>query len=241
MSRNLTIAGIYCIINNITGKLYIGSAINLEKRKNEHFCALAYNRHKNQHLQNSVNKYSLNMFSFQVIELVDDKKTLIPREQFWINETRSYNSENGYNILPTAGSNLGVKFTNEHKTKLSNANKGKKRSVSTCQKIGISKKGQIFSDTHRAKLSIASKGKNNHNYGKKHSQETRQKISNANKGSKLLDSTRLKISEALRGEKNPFYGRTHTKKSREKISEKRKYCWKQYYKERDKKQQLIIF
>lgn len=50
-------SGIYQIINKSTNKFYIGSAIDLKKRKREHFHHLNHNKHRNKHLQSSWNKH----------------------------------------------------------------------------------------------------------------------------------------------------------------------------------------
>ena len=46
-------SGIYRIRNLTNNKFYIGSAINLNKRKNQHFHYLRNNKHHNKPLQNS--------------------------------------------------------------------------------------------------------------------------------------------------------------------------------------------
>lgn len=50
------IAGVYTITNISNGKLYVGSTIHTERRRLEHFSALATNKHVNKHLQNAYNK-----------------------------------------------------------------------------------------------------------------------------------------------------------------------------------------
>lgn len=50
-------AGVYQIYNEETGKRYIGSSIDVERRLKEHKRNLKAHRHSNQHLQNAWNKY----------------------------------------------------------------------------------------------------------------------------------------------------------------------------------------
>lgn len=45
------VSGIYCI--KVNNELYIGSSINVDRRKNQHIKALVKNRHYNNKLQNS--------------------------------------------------------------------------------------------------------------------------------------------------------------------------------------------
>lgn len=55
-------AGVYKISNSSNGKCYIGSSIDIDRRRLEHFSALLHNKHINQHLQNAYNKYGEGMF-----------------------------------------------------------------------------------------------------------------------------------------------------------------------------------
>jgi group I intron endonuclease len=79
------IIGIYCIINSINGKKYIGSSRNIESRFKNHLCRLNKNKHTNTHLQNAVNKYGIKNFSFSIIEKCTINE-LINKEQYYINK-----------------------------------------------------------------------------------------------------------------------------------------------------------
>lgn len=69
--NDLTIkSGIYWITNLITDQIYVGSAVDLNRRKSRHFNQLKNNKHSNKYLQNSFNKYGENNFKFEVIEKV---------------------------------------------------------------------------------------------------------------------------------------------------------------------------
>ena len=110
-------AGIYKIENVKNNKVYIGSAVNLHKRKCEHFLHLKNNYHVNNYLQSSFNKYGINCFKFIVIEFIDKiedkalfKKYILEREQFWIDKLKPF-EQNGYNLAKVAGSLLGYKKT----------------------------------------------------------------------------------------------------------------------------------
>lgn len=97
-------SGIYCIFNRVNKKMYIGSAVNLKRRKTVHFCTLKSNSHFNGYLQNAYNKYSKENFLFVILEYVEPSN-LINREQYWIDYI---GIENLYNSRPIANSPLGT-------------------------------------------------------------------------------------------------------------------------------------
>jgi group I intron endonuclease len=123
--------GIYQIVNQVNGKRYIGSAVNLEQRKISHFNTLTMKIHKNRYLQFVYNKYGKNNLKFEIL-LYCDKENLLFYEQRSIN---SYNFKELYNISKTAGSNLGMKFSEEHKAKIGMSNRGKKYSEEAKKKM----------------------------------------------------------------------------------------------------------
>ena len=192
--------GIYKIINIINNKIYIGSSVNLYKRKKEHFNKLKKNIHKNIHLQSSYNKYGEENFIFEIIEYIEDKYLLIGREQYWINEFKSYNRDNGYNICKIAGNTLGYKFTEEQKNNLSKVKKGKttwikdkKLSLETKIKMSEAKKGKVFSSEHKEKIKKSQKTnkviKNNKN----------EIFNSINEASRFYNIHKGTISNACRG------------------------------------------
>lgn len=72
---------IYKIKNLFNDKIYVGSAINFQRRIGEHTGLLNRNKHHSKYLQNSWNKYGDKCFVFEIIERVDNPKELIIREQ----------------------------------------------------------------------------------------------------------------------------------------------------------------
>lgn len=120
---------IYEIRNNKNGKIYVGSAQNLRKRWRSHRSDLNRGKHNNRYLQRAWDKNGEENFTFTVLEEVEKDEHLIPTEQKWLDLTRSYDQEIGYNILPTAGSPLGYKHSAEAKRKIAVANGGEKASA----------------------------------------------------------------------------------------------------------------
>lgn len=204
-------SGIYKIVNSVSGKVYVGSAVNIRMRWIEHRGDLRKGKHHNMHLQNSWIKHGEASFSFEVIEMCE-ASALVVREQFWIDHFRAAIRTHGYNISPTAGSVLGMKHTPEARKKMSKAQtgnsktRGQKRSHETRKKMSESFRGRTFSDEARANMSAAAKRKRltpehrakigESNKGRVVSSQTRKKISAAHKGKRLSFETRQKISQA---------------------------------------------
>ena len=113
--------GIYKIINIINNKIYIGSSVNLFKRKNSHFGKLNKGNHPNIHLQNSFNKYTKNNFVFEIVEELNNVEDLLKREQYYIDLLKPE-----YNKRLIVNSNLGIKFSEEAKRNMSIAMTGNK-------------------------------------------------------------------------------------------------------------------
>lgn len=120
------IMGIYSIKNKINDKIYIGSSIDIQNRWYIHKSDLIKNKHHNIYLQRAWKKYGEENFEFTIIELVENEGDLLEREQYWLDTLESYNSKKGYNINPTAGSQLGRKLSEKSKIKMQNSSKTKK-------------------------------------------------------------------------------------------------------------------
>jgi group I intron endonuclease len=97
VSKTTMSIGIYAIVCNPTNKVYVGQSINIKVRKGKHVSDLSANKHCNQYLQNSYNKYGRSAFSFRVLENCS-KELLNEREAFWIKFYSSNNSEYGFNL-----------------------------------------------------------------------------------------------------------------------------------------------
>jgi len=149
---------IYEIRNNKNGKIYIGSAQNLRNRWKRHRWELNKGQHHSSHLQRAWNKHGKENFTFIVLEEVARDEDLIPAEQKWLDQTRSYDRENGYNTNPTAGSWLGAKHTDEAKKRMSVAHKGKVIPEEQRKKLSAAHKGRSQSEEHRRKIREANSG-----------------------------------------------------------------------------------
>ena len=206
--------GIYQITNQVNGKRYIGSAVNLGKRQREHLNRLCRGDHHNFHLQAAFDKYGEATFIFTVLEYVIDISQLIKREQHFLDILKPE-----YNSSPTAGNLLGYRHNTETCAKLSAALMGHPVSAETGAKISAAKVSHPVRDETRAKLSAAASGERNPNYGKHLSEESKRKMSAAHIGKHLSMKTRAKMSAAHMGERNHMYGKHHSKETRWKISD----------------------
>lgn len=157
-------SGIYEIVNTVTGKRYVGSAVNLAERWSGHVSTANKRKHKNQKLQRAWNKYGEQAFTFSVL-LHCAPEDLLMYEQLVIDVYDVVKT--GYNICAIAGSSLGVKHGPEY-----------------CAKISESKRGTKASAETKAKMSAAGKG-NQRALGLKHSAETKAKYSAQRLGNKI--------------------------------------------------------
>lgn len=142
---NEYLTGIYKITNRINENFYIGSArISFKKRWSVHQHLLIKNRHKNKHLQRSVNKYGYSNFDFEIVEIVIDQNEILNREQYYIDLLKpKYN--NTTNVRQPM---LGRTVSEETRKLLSDSHKGK----------SAWNKGKSFSVESRLKMSLAKKG-----------------------------------------------------------------------------------
>lgn len=197
-------SGIYKIQHLASGKVYIGSAANIDRRWKEHKAYLLRGNHHSIKLQRAWDKYGAGAFEFSVVESVEEVALLIEREQQWIDRTGA--AVVGFNISPTAASCLGVKhkpeslanygsnyrgksLSPEHRRKIAESNRGKARSEESRARMSAAKKGTTLSPEARQKVSEALRGRVK-------SPETRQKLSIALTGKVVSEETKAKISAA---------------------------------------------
>jgi group I intron endonuclease len=186
--------GVYKITNKINGKCYIGSSIDIRRRKATHFRELSRGTHGNSYLQRAWYKYGCDAFEFKTV-LICSKENVIFYEQIIMDLIQPCIADNGYNAVPNAGNIHGYKHTEDARMKISIARTGKGiiPSEETRKRMSLAHKGKTFSDKARQNMRNARKLMN-----KQVSQETRGKISKANKGRKASHETRMKLIEAAK-------------------------------------------
>ena len=143
---------IYKITNLVNNKIYIGQAIDIQKRWWEHLnCA---KNQVNTFLYNAIRKYGASNFIIEQIDIASTKEELNNKEMYWIKKLNSINREVGYNL--TAGGTGGDTFSlhslqdkQEIKNKMSQTQKRRWEQMPTeerailRQKLSIANKGQI--------------------------------------------------------------------------------------------------
>jgi group I intron endonuclease len=163
-------SGIYAIVDGF-GRSYVGSAVCLVSRKSKHFGNLRNGRHVNKKLQASWNKYGEAFFRFEVL-FVCEKNVLLEREQEHIDRLQPH-----YNLRLIAESNLGVKWPEEVRARMS---EGQRR--------------------HYANDTPEDRAKYRSFAGRTHTEETKQKMCEANARPDVKEKVR-------RGSANAFQAR----------------------------------
>lgn len=89
--------GIYAVTNTVTRQMYIGRAVKMEQRLNQHFNALRCQSHTNSHLQNSFNKYGKSVFAFEIM-IVCRREDCPFYERLLVAGFKTYDREFGFNL-----------------------------------------------------------------------------------------------------------------------------------------------
>lgn len=218
--------GIYKIENIITGKKYIGSAINIDIRLKRHINDLKNEKHGNIHLQREFNKYGIENFIFECVEECE-KAILKEIEQNYLNEIFLLKNNNlyYYNIGKDASGGDNLTYNPNRSLIIDKI------------KAGLHKRYENESKEEKIKRSINITGDKNPNFGKKWDEEQRKRMSIQRKGieSKKKGKTfeemhgeekanKLKkdLSERAKkkiGDKNPNYGKPLSKEQKKYLSD----------------------
>lgn len=208
--------GIYCIVNNVNGKQYVGQAANIKARWTQHRQALRNGTHYNAHLQSAWDKYSESAFSFCILEECPIE-SLNDREQYYISALDTF--QNGYNMTKGGEGTRGCTHTEQYKKMMRELFKGRKFSEQTIEKMRAAKKGitppetesrrkgrkivseklkgRHFSEEHKRRLSESHKGRDVWNKGMKMPEGYNHPML----GKHLSEETRSKLSAACKGKK----------------------------------------
>jgi group I intron endonuclease len=172
-NNNRNKSGISRLVNLISGKSYVGSAINLNNRFRFYYCLSCIKRvvgKESSAIYSALLKYGYSNFKLDILEYCD-KKYIINREQYFIDILKPE-----YNILKIASSRFGLKLSKETKIAISLGLRSRCRLISNKfllnnkTNIKLSKKTLIKSTTNvnnkpkvitsntRSKLSLRGQG-----------------------------------------------------------------------------------
>lgn len=194
--------GIYCIINKVNNKVYIGESTDVYFRMSTHRRELSKGIHINKHLQAAWNTYGENNFEFRVLEVLPDDCSAdlrFTKESEWIDRYGGVNSDATYNLI--SGYGFGG-HSQEVKNKISNT------LINRYQNMHHPTKGRCASAKERQQKSVSHKGLN-------HSEETKRKISQSHKGITHTEEAKRKISQARLGKPSPMKGKHFSAEARE--------------------------
>jgi hypothetical protein len=105
--------GVYRWINNLNGKTYIGSSINLSVRFYTYYSLRSLAK-SNRPMERALLKYGFSNFSLEILEYCNSED-LLKKEQYYLDTLKPE-----YNIAEIAGSTLGYKHSEESLKKMRN-------------------------------------------------------------------------------------------------------------------------
>jgi group I intron endonuclease len=169
-------SGIYKITNSANDNFYIGSAVDLKRRRARHFSELRHGKHNNQHLQAAWDLYGEQAFVFTILEYVAPGEALYEAEDKWM--AGHVGAKYCYNIgmaaiAPMLGKcgelspTWGYRHTAAAKAKIAEASKGRICTKETRAKRSAAFKGRTVSEEQKAQISRTLSGEGNFWYGKK--------------------------------------------------------------------------
>ena len=212
--------GIYEIKHIMSGRRYIGSAIDFCVRFRAHLNDLRQGKHPNRYLQFAWNKYGEDAFCVQPILfccaddlLFYEQRTL---DIFW---------GNSYNLTPTAGSQLGWIPSETTKQKISKTKSGQHinippRTSEHCLSISQALTGRKLASETRKRMSDTHKTRKRNPC----SEETKRKISMSKKGNVPWNRNKTDVysEETLSRISAASTGRVHSEETRQKMSDAHK-------------------
>ena len=223
-------SGVYIIVNKINGKFYIGSSIDLRKRKYQHFSNLKNNTHHNMYLQRAWNKHKKENFDFLIVEVCESEivQTVEQKHLNYIFEKLDNPEKVCYNVSRCA---TGGDIISYHPQR--------EEIIKKIQKTTI--KNWNTAEYREKQDSLKLFGKDNPNYGNNWTAEQKEKqslkakdffkknpdaskkISKSKKEWFKIPENRKKHSDFAKtrtGVKNPFYGRRHTDEVKKQLANK---------------------
>jgi group I intron endonuclease len=200
--KELRKSGVYRIVSVVNNRMYIGSTMNLIKRKNAHFCSLRKGSHWNPQLQEHFNTYGESDLCFSILEYCSEEER-VAREQFYID---NYNPS--FNVSRNAFAPMkDMHHTNDALKKISESSK----------RLWLDPAYREFQENKVVSLDTRNKMRDSH-IGKKQSQS---EIDAKKIRVKKLWQTKEYRDSHIRGLKNRIQSEEHKRKN----SEAQKLWW----------------
>lgn len=144
MNRECFIYRILCVVN---GGSYIGSTLDIRKRKDSHWTMLKHGRHHCRRMQYSANKYGLETFIIKVVEVCQES-VRAEREQVWLLATQLNGKP--FNTAPSVNPR---RHSEETRRRLSEIQVGRKDSEETRTRKSLATAGVPKSVGHARNIS----------------------------------------------------------------------------------------
>ena len=211
-------SAVYRILNVATDHFYVGSSVNIRRRRWEHWDALKKGVHHCDALQAAWDEFGEDAFEFEVLEEVLDGADLLHIEETYLmrfaGSVECYNTAMSAHQSPAALPRVRAKISEGLRKKYEDPaytpRAGKKHSEEA--KAAISAKVQAALAEGRSGKFIPS-------------EETRKRMSQALKGNQNAkghvrsEEHRRKLSEANKGNQH-WLGKTHTEEAKAKMSKR---------------------
>jgi len=179
LSDNKKRSGIYLWTHKDSGKMYVGSAVDLYLRLKDYYSPSNLKR-RDTYISRALIFHTHSAFSLTILEFIEKenlsleetRQLIFSREQYFFDLLSPE-----YNIQKIAGSPLGQKRSETTKTLISKIKSGLTKSAETKLKISEALKGRTHNEETKAKMSLLKIADKNPIFGKNHSVESRVKIS----------------------------------------------------------------
>lgn len=200
---------VYCILNKINGKVYIGKTNNIKRRFKKHILAANGDKWERQcAVHHALHKYGINNFTFSIIQQFINETDCFESEKYWIKYFNSNVKQFGYNLTEGGEGASGMRHSDEARQKMREKATGRKHGPETIEKL--KQRPQSLPGTKPANLEELQLL----NIGRVHTEEARKNMSEARIGMKFSEEHCKNISKAQKGkfvgENSPSWGLKRT-------------------------------